>query len=235
MKKRSGFVSNSSTSSFICEICGFEAAGHSVGADELGFKVCWNEHVFCEKHLDLPKPIEYFKFLQKNQDEIAERLEELRESSQKEHHSPWKERTEKRFKEFQEMFEVLQEVKGLNESELKEYLKNLDSDINSRIQSVIDSEYMDSYESYHPYFCPICSFKLLSLTDLKFYIISEYKIQELDIFAEIKKQNPRRKKLHTSEFIELALKKIGKEKSELEMEIQNRFQNLETLEKWFYK
>ncbi len=45
MKLRSGFVSNSSTSSFICSVCGGqEAAGHEVSWDDMGIN-----HVECAK------------------------------------------------------------------------------------------------------------------------------------------------------------------------------------------
>lgn len=48
MKIRLGFVSNSSTSSFVCEICGHQEAGSdSVGMDEYGFIECVNNHTIC--------------------------------------------------------------------------------------------------------------------------------------------------------------------------------------------
>jgi hypothetical protein len=51
MKIRNGFVSNSSSSSFICEICGHTEIGYDDSASDLGFAVCVNEHIFCEEHL----------------------------------------------------------------------------------------------------------------------------------------------------------------------------------------
>ena len=51
MKIRQGFVSNSSSSSFICDICGDISSGWDASPSELGFQMCENEHYFCEEHL----------------------------------------------------------------------------------------------------------------------------------------------------------------------------------------
>lgn len=51
MKKRNGFVSNSSSSSFICEICNHTEVGYDDSLSDLGFAQCVNEHIFCEEHL----------------------------------------------------------------------------------------------------------------------------------------------------------------------------------------
>jgi len=51
MKSRSGFVSNSSSSSFICEICGSEICGMDICLDDYGFCECVNEHIMCQDHL----------------------------------------------------------------------------------------------------------------------------------------------------------------------------------------
>lgn len=49
MKIRYAFVSNSSTSSFLCEVCGHQEAGHdSLGPSDYGFYYCQNEHELCE-------------------------------------------------------------------------------------------------------------------------------------------------------------------------------------------
>lgn len=51
MKKRYGFVSNSSSSSFICEICGNTETGYDADYRDFGFVECENEHIFCDEHL----------------------------------------------------------------------------------------------------------------------------------------------------------------------------------------
>jgi hypothetical protein len=47
MKIRQGFVSNSSSSSFVCEICGRTEVLWD-GADEGGYVYCEREHLICE-------------------------------------------------------------------------------------------------------------------------------------------------------------------------------------------
>ena len=51
MKKRLDFVTNSSSSSYICEICGHIDSGYDATLDYLGFCQCSNGHVLCKTHL----------------------------------------------------------------------------------------------------------------------------------------------------------------------------------------
>jgi hypothetical protein len=53
MKTRQGFVSNSSTSSFTCDLCGEEYSGWDASPwdRDYGCLVCPNEHVMCEEHV----------------------------------------------------------------------------------------------------------------------------------------------------------------------------------------
>lgn len=51
MKIRKGFVSNSSSSSFVCDVCGNVESGYDASASEMGFANCENGHLFCEDHI----------------------------------------------------------------------------------------------------------------------------------------------------------------------------------------
>lgn len=51
MKIRNGFVSNSSSSSFICQICNATETGFDADYHDFGFIRCENGHMFCETHL----------------------------------------------------------------------------------------------------------------------------------------------------------------------------------------
>jgi len=53
MKIRNGFVSNSSTSSFICNLCGEEYSGWDASPFDRDYEcyVCPNEHIMCEEHI----------------------------------------------------------------------------------------------------------------------------------------------------------------------------------------
>jgi len=50
MRIRKGFVSNSSSSSFICDVCGRTESGWDLGLVDAGMMRCVNDHVFCEGH-----------------------------------------------------------------------------------------------------------------------------------------------------------------------------------------
>ena len=52
MKIRKGFVSNSSSSSFICDVCGEESSGYNMNLWEAEMVECIEGHVFCDHHLD---------------------------------------------------------------------------------------------------------------------------------------------------------------------------------------
>jgi hypothetical protein len=51
MKIRYGFVSNSSTSSFLCGVCGADAAGYDMCLSEAEMFQCEHGHEFCEEHV----------------------------------------------------------------------------------------------------------------------------------------------------------------------------------------
>jgi hypothetical protein len=53
MKIRNGFVSNSSTSSFVCDFCGEQYTGWDASPydKEYDCSICENEHVLCNMHL----------------------------------------------------------------------------------------------------------------------------------------------------------------------------------------
>lgn len=50
MKIRKGFVSNSSSSSFVCDVCNHNISGWDLSLYEAGMYQCINGHTFCEDH-----------------------------------------------------------------------------------------------------------------------------------------------------------------------------------------
>lgn len=52
MKKRLGFVTNSSSSSFICEICDYSTGGWDMCLSDAEMCECENDHQFCIDHVD---------------------------------------------------------------------------------------------------------------------------------------------------------------------------------------
>jgi hypothetical protein len=57
MKQGLGFVSNSSTSSYICILCGNIEGGWDASPKDLGFYECDCEHMICEEHM-IPKDVD---------------------------------------------------------------------------------------------------------------------------------------------------------------------------------
>lgn len=51
MKYRNGFISNSSSSSFICNFCGREESGYDLGLSDAEMCECENGHIFCESEI----------------------------------------------------------------------------------------------------------------------------------------------------------------------------------------
>lgn len=51
MKFRTGFVSNSSSSSFTCLVCGSEQSGYDLCLTDAEMHSCVNDHYFCDHHL----------------------------------------------------------------------------------------------------------------------------------------------------------------------------------------
>ncbi|NPV13095.1 MAG: hypothetical protein HPY57_15115 [Ignavibacteria bacterium] len=50
MKIRKGFVSNSSSSSFVCDVCGQDVSGWDMSLHDAEMYQCENGHTFCEDH-----------------------------------------------------------------------------------------------------------------------------------------------------------------------------------------
>jgi len=50
MKIRKGFVSNSSSTSFVCDVCAESVGGWDMGLEEADMFTCENSHTFCRDH-----------------------------------------------------------------------------------------------------------------------------------------------------------------------------------------
>ena len=58
MKFRKDFVTNSSSSSYICEICGDNVSGMDYGLSDAGMFTCENRHTICDCHArNLPRNV----------------------------------------------------------------------------------------------------------------------------------------------------------------------------------
>jgi hypothetical protein len=60
MKYRKDFVTNSSSSSFLCEICSRTEEGYDMSLEDAGMCSCENGHTFCESHL--LEPVDFSEY-----------------------------------------------------------------------------------------------------------------------------------------------------------------------------
>ena len=68
MKFRLDYVTNSSSSSYVCEICGRTESGWDMGLSECNMMECVNGHVFCcDEALDFPSKEEMIKTILENE------------------------------------------------------------------------------------------------------------------------------------------------------------------------
>lgn len=68
MKFRKDFVTNSSSSSYVCEICGHTDGGFDVSLSECEMMECVNGHTFCCDHaLGMPTKKEMVKMIMENE------------------------------------------------------------------------------------------------------------------------------------------------------------------------
>lgn len=62
MKFRKDFVTNSSSSSYICEICGCAESGWDAAPDDVGMCECECGHVFCSEHRVTASPADFLEW-----------------------------------------------------------------------------------------------------------------------------------------------------------------------------
>jgi hypothetical protein len=145
MKIRIGFVSNSSTTSFTCDVCGYSESHHdSVGIEEFGMMECENGHIICQKEM----------------------LEEWRKTEEDEE---------------EDIFACPERC------------------------------------------CPICKFTLFSTNDLAAYLLKKHGITREEVFAQVKMENKRRKKLRNSEYNMYVCIKLGLDREAILEEVKSIF------------
>lgn len=173
MKIRQGFVSNSSTTSFTCDVCGrTETYYDSVDHTYFDFFLCENGHGVCEEHrLDhnltaREKRQRLLDYLKGRDDDEFTRLYEIKDAA-----------------ELDLFFEC-----GNGEGLWCEYV----------------AENGESEE-----FCPICQFVEVGNADFCKHLEKKTGITRDEIFAKVKAQNKRRRKLYDVEYVTLVCMQAG--------------------------
>jgi len=162
MKVRNGFVSNSSSSSFICDVSGREDSGWDLCLSDCDMYECVNGHIFDEKYLI--KDINY-NDLRKG---MIEKLEnEINYKYTKENRPQADESDLKRWRD-----NNLEEIKTINKTPDKDLL-----DLNGESPYEMPSGC-----------CPICQYKHLKESDGFKFLLNKYGITKQEILQEMENQ-----------------------------------------------
>ena len=157
MKTRSDFVTNSSSSSFICEVCGSEASGWDMCASEAGMCECENGHTFCTDHkLDL------------NQGELIDYC--LKKIDAHKGSSYCKD----------EVVELTNLLEKFKQQDCE------DEDVEREIMEVLENKWDIEY-SIPEQICPICSLEFIPTGTILAYILKRDGIESNTIESEIRK------------------------------------------------
>lgn len=146
MKKRKGFVSNSSSSSFICDVCGEIESGYDASLSDFDMSECVVGHTFYNNY-----KVKEFKDLSKDT------IVELIVNSQI--YPDW-EIEDKKEKDADFLKRKSKFLKELTDEKIEEYLE--DEDFGDEIKS--------GYEVPIE-MCPICSFEYITNNDAKNYML----------------------------------------------------------------
>lgn len=161
MKIRKGYVSNSSSSSFTCDLCGTTQSGYDMGVYEAGMMYCENGHCFCERHA-----LDENEFTVKN---IKRYFEE--------NSNDWY--VKKIYEDEKSFIDELNECENLNFDvrDFKSYNENVEYYLN------------DAYsEGHNKCVCPICSFEVLSHHDGFLFLKRKFNLTNEEILSMIREE-----------------------------------------------
>lgn len=192
-KYRTSFVTNSSSSSFICDICDENHSGWDSCPSDIGGGSCVNGHSFCDCFRDFS--VDQGRLKEDLVRQIKVDIVNFRTKSY------WiNDGGEGRAKKAEEDLRFL-EVGEVDPNDL----------VSSYFDELPESK------------CPICSFQTYSNSDMCNYLYKLYGIDRGLVFAEIKKVNKRRRKLYDSEYIDYVCRDKGITTEEIMVDIRSKF------------
>lgn len=157
MKTRAGWVSNSSSSSFVCQVCGEECGGFDMSMSECGMVECENGHVICEGHQK--KGVSYTPEQKKEKmlESYRDTLEYLHGDT---YYSP--QQRDERIKRYQGWFAEVEAMSGVALEEYFEYGEGSDWWYDYEADSGFGAE-----------LCPICQFEVGRPQDMLAMVLFE--------------------------------------------------------------
>ena len=159
MRKRFGFISNSSSSSFICDVCGGAEGGYDVCLDDVNMTCCVKGHEFHNYCNDIEVDKSICKELTINQ--IIYLISHYKELFEKHPDNNY-------YKDYINDFENdLKEIESSEEFDINFYETYFEDDIPSE-------------------FCPICQLNVIRDSDIVKYMFKKFNITKEDITNEIK-------------------------------------------------
>lgn len=158
MKIRQGFVSNSSSSSFVCDICGAENSGWDMCLSEAEMYECENGHIICESH-------------------CIDKINEIgKETIVRNYITKYINENENSDIEYKKNYIDI----------YKEFLANLDDDTDDDVFEEFMDEYMEFRYHLPAELCPICSFDSLIDEDIAKYSLKKLEQTRDKLKEEIK-------------------------------------------------
>ena len=168
MKYRLDFVTNSSSSSYTCDICGHTDSGWDIGISECGMFECEEGHILCTRHA---KPVETESLRAFLTEEItnSKSQSEARLIAPPEERPSWfSEENERR--DLAKYIKLLEELPVMDKNDMME----------------IARDYY-SWDCERPSaFCPLCQLEAISSDDVLLYLAKKHNVSKASVLAEVK-------------------------------------------------
>ena len=214
MKKRNGFVTNSSSSSYICEVCGNVEAGMDIGLRdaemyrcvECGMDFCYDHGVNTDLQDDpasLAKACTYLLDAGvapgSSEWQVAMRIMEIYSLAiGKELGAPFS-YGEFNSEDFEDLFEEtnisVPNQENLEQNEVESAREDLVMSVMESLQTGRSLRFSDSSNTIPSFFCPICNLKHISDNDLTHYLLHRFGLSLQEAEQEIKDKFTSRKEM----------------------------------------